>query len=102
LGFIDREGAVVIEPQFLDAGRFSGGLAPASIETNHGPKYGFINLNGEEVINFEFDYAGEFVNGLAPVGIGEHFHMGIGGDPLAVFDRWGYIDISGEFVWHQE
>lgn len=102
MGYIDLHGNVVIEPRFLSAGRFSDGLAPASIETDHGPKFGFIDLNGDEVISFEFDYAGEFSNGIAPVGIGEHFHMGIGGDPLDVFDGWGYIDTSGEFVWRQE
>ena len=38
-GYINKEGQVVIKPQFDDAGSFSEGLAPVKI----GEKWGYIS-----------------------------------------------------------
>lgn len=77
-GFIDSTGKVIIQPQFIEAGEFSEGLASART----GGKYGFINATGKFTIQPQFDYATEFHDGLALV---------YGGEGKAFF-----IDMSGK------
>ena len=79
-GYINREGRVVIEPQFGNdsAIPFSDGLAPVKIDD----RYGYINRDGKIVIAPQFDYANEFVEGMARVKMNE---------------KWGLIDKSGKF-----
>lgn len=62
-GFADRDGALVIEPQYEEAGAFSEHLAP--VLTNTG--WGYINLEQEFVIEAKYDGARNFQNGSAPV-----------------------------------
>ena len=50
VGFIDKNGSVVIQGVFDDAGLFSEGLAPAMI----GGKWGIIDATGRTVIDFQF------------------------------------------------
>ena len=70
-GFVDHAGAWVIEPQYQDAGSFSGGFAP--VQTASG--WGYINQNNELVIADEFSAAKNFQNGIAPVQDGNHWTM---------------------------
>lgn len=76
-GFIDKEGNVVVDFVYKDAGNFSDGVAPVK----RGRKWGFIDINGNEVIPFVFDDAWDFTEGLALVRKGS---------------RYGYINKSGE------
>jgi hypothetical protein len=85
LGFINNEGEVVIQPQFVDSpsSLFSGGLAPVS----RGGKYGYIDTTGAMVIEPQFDSALPFSEGMAAVVMWED------GGP-----RWGFIDKTGTVV----
>lgn len=63
LGYIDRTGAIVIEPQYRSADDFAEGLAPVRLEGS----YGYIDPDGKMVIEPQFDYATPFSEGLALV-----------------------------------
>ncbi|MBS1795724.1 MAG: WG repeat-containing protein [Acidobacteria bacterium] len=78
-GFIDRNGQIVIKPQFKRAGCFSNGLAVVEIND----KWGYINRQGNIAIPANFDAADNFSEDLALVKVGE---------------LWGFIDNSGEFA----
>ena len=84
LGFIDRRGETVIEPQFGDWPNsvFSEGLAPVRATT--GDKFGYIDATGAWVIEPRFDIAVPFAEGMAAVTVWE-------GD----FPKWGFIDKTG-------
>jgi hypothetical protein len=113
--FIDKSGALVINPQFESAGDFSDGLALVSF----GGKYGYIDRHGKIAIAPQFDDAGEFSDGLARAGMGARFgfidkqgkfainpqydRVGAFEDGLApvwIGNRQGYIDKNGKFVWN--
>jgi hypothetical protein len=81
-GYINKEGKIVIDPQFAYADAFSNGLAQVSIKG----KCAFINQSGAIVINTPYDYynCSCFSNGLAKIQIG---------------GQVGYIDKNGQFVW---
>ncbi|HEX7578228.1 MAG TPA: WG repeat-containing protein, partial [Verrucomicrobiae bacterium] len=51
-GYINPEGKFIINPQFDDAGPFSGGLA--AVKMGH---WGFVDKTGKVVINPQFDEA---------------------------------------------
>src|SRR5882724_11101506 len=57
-GYIDKTGKIVIEPQFEgNAGEFSEGFAPISIDTDgipHHMRFGFIDITGKIVIPPQF------------------------------------------------
>ena len=61
IGYVNRKGRVVIQPQFEESGEFAEGLAGVRI----GSKWGYINEKGKIVINPQFDAVGEFSDGLA-------------------------------------
>lgn len=79
VGYINREGNIVINPQFIQASTFSEGLAAIRL----GEKWGFIDSNGEIIINPQFDLVKDFSDGMAPVQVG---------------NKWGYIDMRGKLV----
>lgn len=64
-GFIDRNGQIVIDPQFEAVGDFSEGLA----RYKKGEKWGFIDRLGRVVIKPRFLWAHDFSEGLARVQI---------------------------------
>ena len=64
-GFIDKNGKVVIEPQFDDAGDFSEGFA----QVKKDGKWGFIDKSGKVVIEPQFRDAEPFSEGFARVAI---------------------------------
>jgi len=63
-GYIDREGKIVINPQFLQAYPFSYGRALIEIEGDK-TAYGFIDETGKIVINAQFKAATSFSEGIA-------------------------------------
>ncbi|MDP2983904.1 MAG: WG repeat-containing protein [Candidatus Latescibacter sp.] len=81
-GYVDREGAVVIEPQFIRAHPFSEGLACVEKEDF---QYGYIYKRG--VLAFSTPYRCEhpFSGGLARVQVNE---------------KYGYIEKKGKIVTH--
>lgn len=62
-GFANKQGEIVIEPQFSRPGKFHQGVYPASKDG----KYGYINTKGEWVIEPQFLMATEFREGYALV-----------------------------------
>ena len=79
-GFIDKDGNIVINPQFDNVHPFKEGLA-AVCDKNE--KWGFIDKNGTLVINYQFEDVDDFSEGLAA------FFNG---------DKAGYISKKGEYV----
>jgi WG containing repeat len=91
-GHMNREGDLVINPTFHDAGDFHEGVAWVQLNqlftSNNSTvigngRYGFIDKSGEIVISLMFDAAGNFNEGLAPV----QFN-----------GMWGYINKKGGFT----
>ncbi|MDD2718015.1 MAG: WG repeat-containing protein [Candidatus Wallbacteria bacterium] len=78
-GFVDKDGAVAVQPLFNDALNFSEGLAPVKLDE----KWGYININGELVIPMIYDCVFPFSEGYARIALGS---------------KWGYIDFSGKPV----
>ncbi|MBX3289629.1 MAG: WG repeat-containing protein [Acidobacteria bacterium] len=78
-GFINRDGQIVIKPQYKLASCFSNGLAAVKI----GKKWGYIDADNKLVIAAKFDAADNFSEGLALVKVGE---------------LWGFINPLGKFA----
>ncbi|HMP50939.1 MAG TPA: WG repeat-containing protein, partial [Candidatus Melainabacteria bacterium] len=91
-GFVNKEGKMIIQPQFLEAGTFSEGLAP--VKTDAG--WGYLDRSGKVVLE-GFDEAGVFSEGLAAVKIPSNGPLveKFGNDSAAL---WGFIDSTGNFV----
>ncbi len=68
-GFANRQGNIVIEPQYISIGHFSEGLAPVSSKNDRGElKWGFIDKTGAVKIPFLFSKEPEgFSEGLCLV-----------------------------------
>nr|MBA3806501.1 WG repeat-containing protein [Acidobacteriota bacterium] len=82
-GYIDRKGALLIQPQYDDAWDFSEGLAYARA----GNKRFVIDQTGKVLIDLQqVDFAGRFSEGLASV-------QTSGPNP-----RRGFIDKEGKLV----
>ena len=79
VGFINRSGTFVIQPEFESARDFQEDLAAVRI----GGKWGFINTTGSIAIPPQFEEAQSFQEGLAGVKIG---------------DNWGFVDRMGKIV----
>jgi len=62
-GFIDRNGEIVIQPQFVDAGDFKNGVAP--VRTDNG--WGYIDKSGNYFIEPQFKDAKDFENSVAKI-----------------------------------
>ena len=89
-GYIDQQGKLVINPQFIRAENFSEGLA-AVLDVSG--RWGYINKTGNFAIKPRFNHVlefttppGKFSQGLAAVGADNGTR------------RWGYINQRGEFV----
>lgn len=86
-GYIDRDGKVVIEPQFGETQPFSDGLAAVKAHGREG-KWGYIDKTGASVITQQFSTRpGSFCDGLAVVS-----------PEKAIGGRKGYINKTGELV----
>lgn len=83
-GYIDRKGAVVVQPQFDVAGPFVEGLAPVRTCNT----VSFIDSGGKVVLATKFDEALAFHNGLAQVWSGDERGL-----------LKGYIDKTGKLIW---
>jgi hypothetical protein len=84
-GYIDRNGTVVVEPQFDEAYAFSDGLGRIGVDQETVGKFGFIDATGAIVITPRFSWASDFSEGLSMT------RATPGG-------RSGYIDKTGAWV----
>ena len=94
-GYIDKNGNMVIGPQFVTASNFYDGLAAVSVglgweyidggpfRRRIGTSSGFIDREGNVVVDLRFDQVRGFSNGLAAVMV----------DWL-----WGFVDSAGNVV----
>jgi hypothetical protein len=126
-GFMDRQGKVVIAPQFKAATGFEEGLARVEVEPGAvvaGQKaqgrYGWIDARGQWAIAPHHDYVRDFDEGLAPMRSPENdrygylgrdgqvaiaprflraegFHEGRAAVELRP-DQWGFIDRTGQLA----
>jgi hypothetical protein len=112
-GFVNKEGKVVINPQFSSVSNFSDGKC--GVRNSEG-KWGFIDKEGKISINYQFDDAGDFKNGKCIVTsankdgvidkegkyiINPQFSdMQIDGDMFLVNQdgKWGWCDKDGKLV----
>jgi hypothetical protein len=112
-GFINKEGNIVINPQFLDTRSFSNGMCAIA---NADKKWGFINEKGELVINYQFDDARDMMNGYAIVFTGnkagvinsegkyvinpQYQDMRVDGRNYQVMqnNRWGWCNSEGKII----
>lgn len=83
-GYRDREGKVVIAPQFFVAREFRDGLACVAVEKPSGIRFGYIDQEGEWIVEPQFSDARDFFEKRALVR-----------QPEA---GWGYINDAGRFV----
>lgn len=85
VGYIDKQGHLVIQNIYQDADKFDEGLAPVAIQFFpwNPPKWGYINACGEIVIQPRFDSARRFQEERAIVTVG---------------DRHGVIDKNGTVI----
>ena len=79
-GFADRNGKIVIEPQFYKARPFKDGMAWIQVDGGRG----FIDQTGKIVVQPRFVAAEDFSGGLAAVTLDG--------------EDWGYVDKSGVVV----
>ncbi len=121
-GYINREGKILINPQFNDATIFREGLALVKSSTDD-PKWGFINEAGKYIISPIYNQATVFSDGLAwvvaenesPTAIDkqgnikftmtEAVEVNIFKEGLASFaildnyeKKWGFVDKTGKIV----
>jgi hypothetical protein len=81
-GFINKNGDVVIDYQFDEAGFFSEGLCAVELDG----KFGYVNIKGIKVIDYVLDYTHPFKEDRAVVGkLDNSFKI-----------HWGFIDKSGK------
>lgn len=80
-GFVDKNGRLVVNPQFDAADAFASDLARVKIAG----RWGYISRDGKYVINPQFDEATPFTDGLARVKISR---------------KVGSIDDTGRFIWN--
>jgi hypothetical protein len=124
-GYIDRAGTTVIPPGYIDAGRFSGGLAPVNAGDAKLAKWGYVDPHGRIVIAAQFSTAAPFAGPLALVQVGgsddelvaRAFLRGLDDDaanasikaqakadihPGAAMRKpeLAYVDTTGRIVWH--
>lgn len=79
-GLLDQNGNVVLEPVYEWIDGFSEGLASVR---SHDEKTGYVDRKGVLVLPFKYDSGRDFSEGVAPVAVG---------------DKWGYIDSSGQWL----
>ena len=80
IGFVNKQGEIVINPQFEDFEPFSEGLAAVCDKNN---KWGFVDTKGNLTINYQFEEVASFHEGFAV------FQQG---------DKYGYIDKNGQYI----
>jgi hypothetical protein len=107
IGFFNKKGKVVIQPQFGGASYFHDGLAAVCTGCKEeriddativrGGKWGYIDHKGRIVIQPRFDYAFAFEHGRAQVCVGCREEP-MGEHSIVTGGQWGYVDRHGKIV----
>lgn len=116
-GFINKQGKLVVSPQYDNADIFSEGLAPVETKVGDKLKHGFIDKDGKVVISPQFDGADPFFDDRALIKIdtsygyidkqgrivitpqyGEAFEFTENYAAVKQGDLWGFIDKDGKMV----
>jgi len=79
-GFVNKNGTVVIKPQFSVVHNFSDGKCAVS---NAAGEWGYIDTEGKLIVNYQYSNANDFVNGKAVV---------------SSMKNWGVIDETGKYT----
>lgn len=78
-GFIDKNGSMLVRPDFETVEYYSEGLALISYDG----KFLYVDLDGKWILRKFYDAGGSFSCGLAPV---------------CIEGKWGYVDVKGKEV----
>ncbi len=116
-GYINKEGKIVISPQYTDAGMFLEGVASVEMKVDDKTKEGYIDKEGKVVISPQFDLAGDFFDDRARIKIdtsygfidkqgkiviapqySEVFDFNQNCAAVEQEDVWGFIDNNGRIV----
>lgn len=84
-GYIDRQGKLVIQGEFIENFNFHNGFARVRV----GERIGFINSQGEMTIPAKFSSAIDFTCGLTRVKIPDQWG----------YERSAYVNEKGVFIW---
>ena len=121
--YIDKDGKIVINPQFKNASVFRDGLALVETSGDE-PKFGFITEDGKYAINTQYKEATVFSDGLAwvvaenaaPTAIDKNGELKFtlqGAEEVRLFknglaafslvneegdEKWGFVDKTGKVV----
>ena len=87
VGYINKDGKLMISPRYMYGGDFSEGLASVSISKY--TSYGFIDISGRYIIQPQFEYARIFSEGLAAV---------VKSNRGDYYNKWSYINKQGEEI----
>ena len=66
-GLMDRNGVVIVEPEYDSPLMFYDGMAYA----RKGERFGYLNTRGELIIDYDYSWVTPFKEGIAAVGISE-------------------------------
>jgi hypothetical protein len=105
-GFMNKEGDLIIKPEFDATNGFSDGLAPVSIKINKNEEDDFgvdnwfyIFTNGKKKDIGEFNEAYRFSEGLALVSFKKNMQKKLGlKNSCAFIDKQGNVKIKGDFT----
>jgi len=107
VGFFNKKGEVVIQPQFGGASYFRDGLAAVckgckeerigDARVVRGGTWGYINRRGQFVIEPQFDYAFPFEKGRAEVCVGCREEP-MGEHSVVAGGKWGSVNRQGKMV----
>jgi predicted DNA-binding WGR domain protein len=83
LGYMNKDGKVIIEPQFVAGGELRDGLALVGVKKKVGVRYGHIDSTGAWVVPAIYEELLQFSQGRSMMKVGR---------------RWGVIDTKGAVV----
>ena len=86
--YIDKTGAMVIQPTFYWARAFSEGVAIVEQLVDGAEKYGYIDTAGKPITGCVYESASSFMNGL---GLVDQLVNGA--------HHWACLDATGKVVW---
>lgn len=116
LGFINKKGEYVIQPQYGNAQDFSEGMAAVKVGSFFDGKWGYIDENSNFVIKAQYEHAGNFVNGYACVTLNDKYFLidkkgnkvsdtydmireycdGLA--PASKNGKWGFVNRAGKLI----
>lgn len=116
VGFINRQGEYVIQPQYGNAHDFSDGVAAVKVGSFLERKWGYIDQNNKVVIGAIYDHAEDFKKGYACVAFDDRYFIidkkgnvvsdtydmireyNDGLAPASKNGKWGFVNRAGKLV----